>query len=140
MTATRTPSVWAGPFGYRADGLNIEQVGVLLATGGLHRVAYDGRTKATIPGSLVDDFDPLKDKVYTYSQVRRACQKARTEERLYGTMSLVGPAGSMTRFGVELGRMSPFSALDWVQKLTFAGNDPTVVYALMLALYAEIND
>jgi len=128
----------AGPFGYVAQGLAILQV-MLLTNGGVHTVAYTGTGNKTVPGTLLVEFNPEKEKFYTYSQVRRALQKARTEERLYGTMSLVGAAGSMTRFGIELGRMKSFSTHEWIKKLTFEGIDPTQVEANCILMYAEVN-
>lgn len=131
--------VFAGPFGYRANGLDVEQV-ALLANGAIHRVEYD-RSARTVPGALVDNFVPEKERLYTYSQVRRACQKARTEIRLYGTMSLVGPEGGMTRFGIELGRMEPVSTHEWIEKLTFPElrDQKEAIEAAMITLYAEVN-
>jgi hypothetical protein len=126
---------FAGAFGYVAEGLSIQQVCALTA-GSVHTVAYTTSAK-TVAGSVVTEFDPRTARIYTYSQVRRACQKARTEERLYGTMSLVGPAGGMTRFGIELGRMKPKTTLEWLTALAFEGVDPQEVYSKMLDMYPE---
>lgn len=128
---------FSGVFGYLAEGLELEQV-CLLTNGGLHAVTYDrkGSTKA---GSLIGEFDPLKDRLYTYSQIRRACQKARTEEKLYGRMSIVGPAGGMTRFGVQVGHMKPYTIHEMLEKLTFEGVDKAAVESAMILLYGEVN-
>ena len=130
-----TEIVFEGAFGYIAEGLAIQQV-CAMSNGTLHLVTYDG-TGATKAGTLVTEFDPRKARVYTYGQVRRACQKAKTEERLYGTMSLVGAAGGMTRFGVKLGVMKPKSVLEWLTLLQFEGQDAAQTYALMLENYPE---
>jgi len=128
---------FSGAFGYRANGLDIEQV-CELTDGSIHTVVYDtkGTTKA---GTLIDDWNPAKEKMYTYSQVRRACQKAKTEERLYGVMSLVGPAGSMTRFGIQLGHMATKTVAEWTTLLAFEGIDPIQVIAANITFYAEVN-
>ena len=128
---------FSGAFGYRANGLFIEQV-CALTDGSVHTVVYDtkGATKA---GTPIDDWNPEKERLYTYSQVRRACQKAKTEERLHGVMSLVGPAGSMTRFGVQLGHMQTKSVAEWITLLAFEGIDPVQVIAANILFYAEVN-
>lgn len=128
---------FSGGFGYRANGLDLEQV-CILTDGSVHRVAYD-RSHRTKAGVLIDDWNPAKERLYTYSQVRRACQKAQTEERLYGTMSIVGKAGGMTRFGIEIGRMTPFTTAQLITKLAFEGVDPTAVIAANILFYAEVN-
>lgn len=129
---------FSGAFGYRASGLDIEQV-CMLTDGTVHSVVYDakGSTKA---GTLIDEWNPEKERLYTYSQVRRACQKAKTEERLYGVMSLVGAAGGMTRFGVQLGHMPTKSVAEWVTLLAFEGVDAGQVIAANKAFYAEVNE
>jgi hypothetical protein len=128
---------FSGAFGYRANGLDIEQV-CLLTDGTVHRVTYDvkGSTKA---GTPIDDWNPEKEQLYTYSQVRRACQKAKTEERLYGIMSLVGDAGCMTRFGTQLGHMKTKTVAEWVTLLAFEGVDATQAIAANILYYAEVN-
>lgn len=131
----KTEIKFSGGFGYVAEGLSIQQVCALTA-GSIHKVAYTTGGK-TVAGTVVPEFDPRAARFYTYSQVRRACQKARTEERLYGTMSLVGPAGGMTRFGIELGRMKPKTTLEWLTALAFEGVDADQVYASMLEMYPE---
>jgi hypothetical protein len=128
---------FAGAFGYRANGLDLEQV-CILTDGTVHKVVYDGRSR-TKAGMLIDDYNPAKERLYTYSQVRRACQKARTEERLYGIMSIVGPAGGMTRFGIEIGRMQPVTTAQLITKLAFEGVDAAAVIALNILFYAEVN-
>lgn len=128
---------FSGGFCYRANGLELEQV-CILTDGSVHGVVYD-RKHTTKAGVLIDDWNPAKEKLYTYSQVRRACQKAGTEERLYGTMSLVGPAGGMTRFGIEIGRMKPVSTAELLHKLAFDGIDPVAVIAANILFYAEVN-
>lgn len=128
---------FSGAFGYRANGLDIEQV-CMLTDGTVHSVVYDtnGSTKA---GTLIDEWNPAKEKLYTYGQVRRACQKAKTEERLYGVMSLVGPAGGMTKFGVQIGHMKTKTVAEWVTLLAFEGVDPVEVIAKNITFYAEVN-
>ena len=138
MKTAKTTTAFGGPFGYRANGLEVEQV-CMLVSGAIHQVAYNA-TKTTIPGAFVENWNPDNERLYTYGQVRRACQKARTEERLYGTMSLVGPAGGMTKFAVELGRMKSISVKEWVEKLTFEGVDGPKMLADHILLYAEVND
>ena len=126
---------FSGGFGYVAEGLSIQQA-CMLTAGSLHKVAYTPKGTC-VAGNTIPEFDPRTARVYTYSQVRRACQKARTEIRLYGTMSLVGPEGGMTRFGIELGRMKPKSVLDWLTLLAFEGVDAGQVYAKALEMYPE---
>lgn len=128
---------FSGLFAYRANGLDLEQV-CGLTDGSIHRVTYDAKG-ATKAGMLIDDWNPAKEKLYTYSQVRRACQKAKTEERLFGVMSLVGPAGSMTRFGIQIGHMTPFTVEQVYQKLCFEGIDPVEMIAANITFYAEVN-
>lgn len=133
-------TAFSGAFGYRALGLHAEQV-CMLAGGAVHTVAYSGARSGnkTIPGAIITDWDPDKEQVWGYSEVRRALQKAGTEERLYGTIDLVGGAGEMTRLGTELGRIKTMSVTEWVKKYAFEGIDPEQVIEAHKALYAEVN-
>jgi hypothetical protein len=131
-------TVFAGEFGYRLNGISIEQI-CLLNTGGVHNVTYD-RTGRTLPGEFIEDFSPATEKVYTYAMVRRALQKARTAERLFGTISLIGPAGDFTRLGERLGQIRPLNVRAWIKESrTFNGQNPDDIYDRCVALYAEVN-
>jgi hypothetical protein len=128
---------FSGAFGYRANGLDIEQV-CMLSDGTVHTVVYDANNTCK-PGTTIDEWNPAKERMYTYSQVRSACQKAKTEIRLYGVMSLVGDAGCMTRFGEQIGHKKTKSVEEWVTLLAFDGVDPIAVIAANILYYAEVN-
>ena len=133
-----TTAKFTGSFGYRSLGTNIQQCALVIGDEGVtaHQVAYTPKG-AAIPGPMLDDFRPTEEQIYTYNAVRRALQKARTEERLYGVMSLVGAAGGMTRFGTALGGTKTFSVEEWVNKLTFDGLDAGEIYQSLVDTYAE---
>lgn len=131
---------YAGPIGHRANGLGIQEI-MLLTNGAVHSVYHDRKSHRTCAGVLIEDFNPLTEKIYVYGRSSKALRDAGTEGRLAGSISLVGEGGDMTWFGAALSGKTVRSVQKWINLLTFAnaGVEPEELYARCVAFYATAN-
>jgi hypothetical protein len=132
---------YAGPIGHRANGLSVQEV-MLLDNGAVHSVYHDHRLHRIFAGVLIDDFNPLTEKIYTYRRSGKALRDAGTMGRLAGSIELVGKGGEFTDFGSALSGMKALSVEKWIRLLTFknAGITPEDLFANCIAFYATVNE
>jgi hypothetical protein len=139
-TITKGPK-YAGPIGHRANGLSLQEV-MLLDNGAVHSVYHDHRLHRIFAGVLIDDFNPLTEKIYVYGRSGKALRDAGTMGRLSGTIDLVGKAGGMTDFGNAIAGKKVRTVWQWIELLTFenAGITPEDLYANCVSFYATVNE
>lgn len=131
-TTPKAPK-YAGPIGYRANGLVLEEI-MLLDNGAVHTVYHDHKTHRICAGVMLDDFNPLTEKIYVYGRAGKALRDAGTSGKLSGTIDLVGPKGGMTDFGTALSGKTVRTVRKWINLLTFAGFNPDDLWEKCIAM------